>query len=165
MPKRSKRAVAAVSVVSALTLLIQSPALAHYVAEWTDVASTGQMCVRGRAEISHGNGGGYSKGEVQTRTADPSWAACSLRPYQYVHEHAIQLLVQRWDGAQWRDCMLSGWQYRTGSVAHSSVDWNYNIPCGSGYYTTWSNSYARATSSDGWHGGWAGTGGYHLLPA
>lgn len=164
--RSKKMAASVVAVVAAVMTLSQAPAMAHYIYQWSDVATTGNMCVRGRAEISHGSGGGYSKGDVQTRTADPQWAPCSERPFAYVYQHAIQLQVDHWDGQVWQRCMISAWQYRTGSVAQSYVSWNYSIPCGPGYYTTWSNSVARATADDwGFRGGWAGTAGYHLLPA
>lgn len=164
---RSRLARTLLVSVGALGLLMDGPASAHYIYDWAITGSSGQFCVRGRSEISHGGGGGYSRGDVETRTADPTWTNCAWRPYYYSFQHGLMLQVEHWAPgmADWQTCLVSGFAVRTGDAAASYLDWNYNLPCGEGQYYTWTWAGARATDADSWHGGWVSSGNSHWLPA
>lgn len=164
-----KRTFAAVALaVAVLSTLLAAPAAAHYVYQWPTVAWTGNVCMKIRSETSHGNGGGYSKGNIETLSDDPRWTACSKAsghaPY-YVAEHGIQLIVMKWNAPyqRWDSCIWTNFATRTNAYS-SYRDWFYNTPCGPGWYGTWTYAGAKENSNSPWVAGWVWSGS-HYLPA
>lgn len=160
------RWLAGVTVVFAL--LQVAPADAHVIYGNQVVGETGNMCVIGYSEISHGSGNnnGFAQQAVNTYTASPSWVPCYYRAPNFVFQHAMSMLVYFWNGeyGRWDPCFGTPWTIQNDKAA-SWVAWNVNLQCGSSWYYTYAYDYARATSNDGWVGDGVYSGGYHFLPA
>jgi hypothetical protein len=164
--RRGRRAVTLTLFIAMFSLTAVPLAYAHYVYEWPTKAVTDNMCVKVRSEVSHGGGGGYSRGDVQTLSDDPRWTECSQAtghaPF-YAATHGIQLSVYKYGSNGWYECMRSDFATRSNAY-HSYRDWNYNLPCGPGYYGTYTYGVAQEVTGGSWYGGWVWSG-YHYLPA
>jgi hypothetical protein len=176
--KHTRRLLGAVVVVLAVVGALTEPAAAHYVyAKHTTYASD-TNCTGSRAEISHGDGGGYSKadtyswyrwtsligGDMDCQTnwkRPPGHLIAALQHYKFsVYRH------------RWEVCRYTNW-YRNGSEAWQFMLWTRHgtqPDCGAGYYATmsWGAVWNNSTwfPSDG-RGVWSGDSGCgcHYLPA
>jgi hypothetical protein len=167
-------------VVAAVVLLSlwqgADPAAAHYVYAQGYVYRTSTHCTWGRAEISHGSGGGYTKVSVGgvaaiARNCVP-WAAASAKVYWPGQARVLTELWKRQSNGSWSRCRSSGWKYNPYTIGANSLGWvptydyavNYGRtpPCGSGTYGV--TGYMQVYQSGAWRGGKL-NGGQHKLPA
>ncbi|GAA2272881.1 hypothetical protein GCM10009853_028360 [Glycomyces scopariae] len=163
---RSARTLTAVAAgAMAFVLLGASPASAHYVYQEGEVYRSNDLCTNVRAEISHGDGGGYARVDAKSYTvlATP-WGAypCAKthdRPGGYI---AAKIEVYAWNGSAWYLCAYTDWAYNSGSTNQWIIEaWMSGLPyCGTGWYGTMGTGYVW---NNNWFGGsvWSG---HHWLP-
>lgn len=156
---------AAAAGVLAFVLLGASPASAHYVYEGVFTYRSSDNCTYGRAEISHGDGNGYARTDVESETqlGTPSGVyQCALayeRPSGYL---AAKTEIYAWNGSDWYLCAATDWHYNS-TVTSAFIIESRMIGspiCGSAYYGTMGTGYV-------WNGAWYGGSvwsGYHWLP-
>jgi len=151
---------------AALVISSASVAIAHYVYEEAEVwRNASGQCLEIRSEISHGSGGGYSKGgDLTYQAVGPvqcfyQW----LRGPGYLR---MKYDLLKWNGSAWGYCRGINYYYNQTTVNIFDVytNWGTQPPCGSGYYGTM--SYGAVLVNGNWRGGsmWSGSGG-HYLPA
>lgn len=139
------------------------PALANYVYQGGTVATYGTgLCVNARAEVSHGDARGYRQADIESKRnnfyfnfvcADPH-----VKPAGYL---ATQGDYWKWSGDGWYMCKNLDYTYSVDNRAKVIQSAREYLPCGQGYYGTYTTSYAKDNNT--WYGGsvWSG---YHYLP-
>jgi hypothetical protein len=131
-------------------------ASAHYVYKSGYMWQDSWECVWGRSEVSHGNGNGYSRSDIQVKVDGDNGTACAAsfyRPAGYIRVRQIFM-------AQ----LAPGWGYcrDTGNLYNSSNNWVMTVTrthggkCGSTNYQTQSIMHELNGS---WKGGtlWSGS--------
>jgi hypothetical protein len=149
----------------AMTAATAGGAGAHVVYQSGELWGSGNKCLYGYSETSHGGGGGYVKVYDLTSQGDPFRAVCILpwqRPAGYLR---IKYYFFKWTGSSWAVCRQVGeWRYNQSSASKLTLTWNFGSspPCGRGYYGT--QSYHGVRYNGAWHGDvlWSGS---HYLPA
>ena len=139
------------------SLAVAVPAYAHYVYEEGTVYS-GDTCTWLRSEISHGNGGGYSKSKIVSQQDFMGWPCGTLfgRPPNY--------LRLKW--SLWEDGFIctssSGYTYNSAHTAQMTIDrYHGNTPpCGDGDYETTTTGHHKNGSQ--WLGGSLDSGTHYL---
>lgn len=140
-------------------VLQASPASAHVIYWRGDMGQTGSFCMRGVSGLEEWEGAGYGHSEVDTYTADPSWAPCYQHPPSYVHEHSIAGFAYFWDfsyGGSWQPCFGSSWLNRN-NAASSERWWWLTDPyygCGSTWYMFYAGLGARDSADAPWIADW-----------
>jgi len=144
---------------------------AHYIkTSNAEVGATGNFCLLGTSEISHGDGGGYAMIGSASYAADPGWVPCYFRNPNWIYQHALSVVVYYWSPYQrWEPCFGSQWFIYNGEVART-LSWQLHLACGSSWYTTVGYIYGRNGSNDNWAGNGVLSGSesgtyYHFLPA
>lgn len=135
------------------------------------MATCANMCVVGVGEISNRDeSNGRAVGKVETRSADPSWLSCFVRPFVY-EEHGIALSLWYADlnAGEWKQCVYWDLSFRTNAASSYRNMGDVASRCGSTYYATWAADIARSGSNNPWIGDWVLSGDvngvwYHLLP-
>ncbi|MCC3765922.1 hypothetical protein K3N28_22950 [Glycomyces sp. TRM65418] len=156
-----------VAAAGAMTfvLLGASPAAAHYVYEEGHVHRTVELCVHERSEISHGDGGGYSRVDVSSTTV---LAPGGTFPCAYAYERPVNYIASRievmaWNGSAWYLCAETSWVYNSQSTWQLIIEARMaGLPyCGTGWYGTMGHGYVLSNNT--WYGGalWSGS---HWLP-
>lgn len=157
----------AIAAIAPATVAVQ-PSSADYIYTKVTTYASDTNCTGGRAEVSHGNGGGYAKADTY------SWYAQYGGPWGDVHcarnfARPVNYLITtydlyKWTGSAWGYCTgWQGWSYNNVATHQWYVWTNFGTqpPCGAGYYGTMQSGYA-------WNNAWFGGGtwsGYHALPA
>jgi hypothetical protein len=164
---RRIRGLLAMVIVVGFVLGATQRTLAHYVYQQGYVFQRPQSnCTWSRSETSHGNGGGYSKGDTASKTyVAHSWggAECGAdapRPAGYMK---TQLDLYKWTGSYWGLCRRVNWVYNTTNTYWYAIETYYGAtpPCGNGTYRTDTHSYVNMTGT--WEGGPLNSGD-HILP-
>lgn len=170
---KHRRAASALFITIALVTVGQSKASAHVVyAGNVLVGATGNFCLLGYSEISHGsNGLGYSRVRSETHAADPSSVPCWFRPPNWVFEHALSAIIYYWidEWQRWEPCWASDWGYSRDATFHHRA-WNINAMCGSNtFYATVGGIAARNDSNAPFVGNYilsgSATNVAHFVPA
>lgn len=147
-----------VTIVVALFILgLPSAALAHYIAAEESLWTNGDLDVVGRAEISHGNGGGYAKSTV-TAWRDDRRAHVNLDPGRLAARNVLYVYTN----GQWAICVNGSWNYNGQRTYQLNKQSYYNLPCGRDR-NYGDNGGAFADFGQGWKGGYKWSG-YHKLP-
>jgi hypothetical protein len=159
---RRKLSVLAVGFV--IVALAAPPALAHVIYTRANTYVSDSFCVDGYNELSHGDGGGYSKFDTESESwggieGDRRCTAGLTRPAGYI---SVGRVLYKWDGANWSECRRSLDNYNSVSAWKVSRYIYSSTPCGPGYYSTTTFHYVY---NNGWYGGPAGLGNSHYLPA
>ncbi|MFJ5546395.1 hypothetical protein [Streptomyces sp. NPDC093225] len=159
-----------VAALAALTLLATSTAAqAHYVYEkeltyYEDPElSETPVCTEGRSEVSHGNGGGFSKSTVYSHTKDfDHLIRCGWDRYVPAGWIGSLETIWKWTGTEWAVCFDTGWRFNTATQWKTDFSRYWNVPCGPGFYGVTANGYVWDEEWDEWRGGsvWSG---YHEL--
>ncbi|WP_205324414.1 hypothetical protein [Glycomyces sp. YM15] len=149
----------------ALVLFGASPAAAHYVYEEAFTFRSNDLCVFDRSEISHGDGNGYARVDIDASTvlSTPSGSyPCAWgleRPRGYISAK-IQTYV--WLGTYWYLCDETNWVYNDTTSTDLAIQARMigQPICGPGYYATNGVGYVW---NNAWYGGavWSGA---HYLP-
>jgi hypothetical protein len=168
--RTSRRVATVIAAVTMFFIAAVGPAEAHYVYASGWVYTSETDCTKGRAEISHGYGGGYSKSDTEAawRLIDPFTGRIyyclggTNRPPGYIRTH---ILLYRWSAAyqKWYVCRDDGLRYNSQTAQKFTryVYWGTTTRCGNGYYGTMA---LHQVYQNGWHGNWLWSG-YHWLPA
>ncbi|WP_156325216.1 hypothetical protein [Nonomuraea sp. SBT364] len=168
MIKRIGRPAIAICMAIALVATLSSPAQAHYVYEKGEIYKSADVCVDGRAEVSHGDGGGYARADTWSETRGfvygVGWVNCAVgwsRPAGYIAARYDYLVFDLSAGV-WGLCRQLDWWYGSGS--HLTVAWNFGnrTPCGTAWYATIGWSAVRNGST--WNGGEIASGNHWLDP-
>jgi hypothetical protein len=141
-----------------------SAALAHYVYEKAEVWGNSEgKCLLVRSEISHGNGGGYSKG------SDFTYRRAFSQDCFYEWDRGpgylrVRYDLLKWTGSQWAYCRGIGNVYNptTRNIFDVPHYWGSSPPCGSAYYGT--QTYGQVLYNGAWRGPTAMWSGSHYLP-
>ena len=147
---------------------IAAPAYAHYIYEAGFTYTSGYGCTWNRAEISHGNGGGYSKSDVRSKrvfTYDGYTFHCGTDLSRPIGHLRAKWRLYKLNGSSWQTCKSSNYSYNTSNTAHLKVDeyHGYNPPCCQGIYRT--VAYGHFKSGSSWYGGSLSSGVTgHTLP-
>lgn len=158
----------AFAILTGLFLGATHRTVAHYVYQQGYIFQRPQgNCTWSRSEVSHGNGGGYSKGDTASKTYQAHvWggAECGAdapRPANYM-KTKLDLYV--WTGSYWGLCRASQWGYNPSNTYWYSVETYHGTtpPCGNATYRTDTHSYVNMTGT--WEGGVLFSGN-HTLPA
>lgn len=152
--------------LTALVLLAE-PALAHYVYKAGWVYRSAWACAWARAELSHGNGGGYTRLDVTAFKATNSPTSYGDRCHSSFQRNPGQLRVkhQLWKqsgSGAWTLCRDSGW-ITNGAVMSSfskGITYGASPPCGPGTYGI--TGFAEVWDGRAWRGGKI-EGGTHYL--
>ena len=151
-------------------------ASAHYVYAQGYVYKSSTHCTWGRAELSHGSGGGYTKisvgGVWAANGACVNWSVSSAKFYYAGEARVKHELWKRNSNGSWSLCKYTSWKYSTYPIGGSSAGWvptydhaiNYGStpPCGTGTYGV--TGYMQVLEKGVWRGGKL-DGGQHVLPA
>lgn len=125
-------------------------AFAHYVYSTGHTYYSSEDCVWARSEVSHGNGNGYSKSDIQSRfraSAGGSYCAAFFnRPAGYLK---IRQIFQAQLAPGWGYCRDTGWVYSSATDSSLTVARTHTGKCGTTDYRT---------ESQGWmlNGSWKG---------
>lgn len=151
----------------AFVLLAATPAAAHYVYQEGHVYRTNDLCVHERSEISHGDGGGYSRVDVSSTTyaAPGGTFPCALALEKPTNQIAAKIVVMAWNGSAWYVCAETAWLYND-YVGWQLIVYSRMIGhpwCGDGWYGTMGHGYVWNPPTRDWKGGtmWSGN---HWLP-
>ncbi|MFB6518447.1 hypothetical protein [Streptomyces sp. NPDC056401] len=153
----------AVPIAALLILTTATSASAHYVYAqdevWANADST--KCLYTYAEVSHGDGGGYTKTQ-----ANAGRDLYCIMPWKRLSgDLAAKYEYYKWDGAGWYVCALIGeWQYSTVESGQYTLSWNFGgaPPCGGGYYGT--TGYTSVQYGGDWYGWNVGIwSGFHYI--
>jgi hypothetical protein len=151
----------------AFVLLGATPAAAHYVYQEGHLYRTNDLCVHERSEISHGDGGGYSRVDTSATTyvAPGGTFPCALALAKPPGHIASKVVVMAWNGSAWYVCAESSWLYND-YVGWQLIleSWMHGHPwCGDGWYGTMGHGYVWNPATKDWKGGqlWSG---HHWLP-
>jgi hypothetical protein len=133
---------------------LTTTASAHYVYRSGWLFWSGDDCVNGYSEVSHGTGNGYSKSNVTINNNSGSGGSCSgnfARPGGYIR---IRQLFMYWNNG-WSICRDTGTLYNSYNTNYFEVTRTHNGRCGTYNYDTLSTMYEYNGS---WHGGdlWSG---------
>lgn len=147
-PLTCKKAITFISLLLVMSSIVgaASPAGAHYVYEGRRVYSSPTLCLDGRAEISHGNGGGYVR--VDARVSEPSsyGGVCNGTVWGNRYNVIVKAQLWKYNGRYWELCRDTGWKYsRSVRVSYGS-----RPPCGRGTYGVTGYAYVE---NAGWKGG------------
>ncbi|MQM26146.1 hypothetical protein GFD30_11270 [Glycomyces sp. NEAU-7082] len=148
----------------AFILLGASPAAAHYVYQEGHVYRTNDLCVHERSEISHGDGGGYSRVDVSSTTILAPGGAfpCAHANHKPANNIAAKIQVLAWNGSAWYVCAETAWVYNDHTTWQLIIESRMlGLPwCGTGWYGTMGHGYVW---NNAWYGGtmWSGN---HWLP-
>jgi hypothetical protein len=159
------KVLAGAAVLVLLMAMNMSPASAHYVYGQGYVYKSSSHCTWGRAELSHGSGGGYTKisvgGTWAVNGACVNWNLASAKFYRAGEARVRHELWKRNSDGSWSLCRSSGWKYSTYPIGPNSAGWpptydhaiNYGsrAPCGSGTYGV--TGYMQVLEPAGWRGG------------
>lgn len=169
--RRSRSASIVAGLVSLLMLAVfVPPASADEKVESGHVYRSDGPCTWGRAELSHGNGGGRSEASVaQDDVLDTPWGSYSC-DWKWADQGPYRMKVAydlyKWSSstASWNVCRYTNWYYNPERMHKYEIYSLFgNWPdCGKGYYMTVSWSYTL--NGGDWNGGWLATE-YHWLPA
>jgi len=160
---RSGRLAFVASLVVFFVVAGATAALAHYVYEQAEVwDGDGGRCLLVRSEISHGNGGGYSKGSDLTyQQLGPQ--ACLFEWDRGPGYLRVRYNLLKWTGTQYGICKSVDWVYNgsTANIMDVYTYWGTTPPCGTGIYGTATTGQVKYNGS--WYGGrmWSGV---HTLP-
>jgi hypothetical protein len=151
--------------VTATAGLSSQAAEAHYVYKRQVLHTATFYCIRGYAEISHGNGGGYTKLTVgrYNRIALVCSQGHTSPQTKGKARVAHELWKQRSNGS-WYLCRASGWKYNPGpwdDVFSNGITYGTRAPCGSGTYGV--TGHMALYIDRTWRGGTV-RGGTHWLP-
>lgn len=146
-----------------LTLATTTSASAHYVYEMDEAWSnaSGSNCVYVRAEVSHGNRGGYAKSTALSSNSFGSWTQCI-----WVWERSPGYLRTKYSyykktSSGWKLCRSTNWKYNTKKTSRIEASKNYGVapPCGGGYYATrgWASVYYNGAWQGQTHTIWSGS--------
>ncbi|MEV4225299.1 hypothetical protein [Nonomuraea sp. NPDC049725] len=170
MMRRVFRSLVVVTTAIIGLLVTTTAAYAHYVYEKAWVYRAEYQCTQSRSEISHGDGGGFSKGDTasygRTWILKVGWVWCGIYKRQPPFEIAHQLHLIKWNASAGVGyvCKRSAWKKNQGTTSKLTTKIYYGAApdCGSGYYGT-------ITDSVVWHdGAWRGKGmwsGWHYQPS
>lgn len=125
-------------------------ALAHYVYSSGYVYYSSGDCVWGYSEVSHGNGNGYSKSQIQSKYKAPGGSNCVDifdRPSGYLK---VRQIFQAQLAPGWGYCRDTGWLYNTSTTWIMTVSRTHSGKCGTTNYRTESQLYMLNGS---WKGG------------
>ncbi|SDD76963.1 hypothetical protein [Glycomyces harbinensis] len=157
--------IAAAAGTLALILFGASPAAAHYVYEEAFTYRSNDLCVFQRSEVSHGDGNGYARVDVDSSTVlgTPSGSyPCAWpleRPAGYI---SAKIETYVWLGSYWYLCDETGWVYNDTTSTELAIQARMigQPICGPGYYATNGVGYVW---NNNWFGGavWSGA---HYLP-
>ncbi|MFG3341297.1 hypothetical protein [Glycomyces sp. NPDC048151] len=157
--------VAAAAGALALVLLGASPAAAHYVYEEAFTYRSNDLCVFDRSEVSHGDGNGYARVDIDASTVlgTPSGSyPCAWgleRPPGYI---SAKIETYVWLGSYWYLCDQTDWVYNDTTSTDLAIQARMigQPICGPGYYATNGVGYVW---NNNWFGGavWSGA---HYLP-
>lgn len=155
------RAGVLLALVMAGATFHMSPAAAHSIYTRKALGGDGNMCVIGVSEISDNDEArGRAVGKVETRTADPGWLSCFVRPPSY-QTHGIAIILDYLDNNwQWQVCTI--WDFDFRNNATSSVRNMNSVAslCGSTWYLTIAGDVARSGPDKAWIGDWVISGDY-----
>lgn len=156
---------AAAAGTLALVLFGASPAAAHYVYEEAFTYRSNDLCVYDRSEVSHGDGNGYARVDIDASTvlATPSGAyPCAWgleRPAGYI---SAKIETYVWLGTYWYLCAQTDWVYNDTTTTELAIQARMigQPICGESYYATNGVGYVW---NNNWFGGavWSGA---HYLP-
>lgn len=164
--KRLRGAVLACVMALAAVVAFPAAAQAHYVYQQGVLATYGQYCTVGRAEVSHGSGGGYTKTDTDSETEQIYTGVQCIQPFARAAGNlAAKYDYYYWRGGEWVICRLVGdYYYNSSNAAKFVMSYNFGVrpPCGDGYYGTMSYTYVNDGTT--WRGGaiWSG---YQYIPA
>lgn len=137
-----------VALTICLIFVTSPPVNAHYVYEneWAYRSDRGH-CVRERSEISHGDGGGYSKVDAIISHYwyfDDKHIPCGLSKYKSAGEILIKWDLMKWNAsrAEWHHCRVID------SVSNRTRTYKFVVyayygayaDCGTGWYGTWGSA-------------------------
>ncbi|MGW6688750.1 hypothetical protein [Streptomyces sp. NPDC054961] len=169
--KTGLRAAGVLAVAGVSLVATSTAAQAHYVyekqityVEIPEISDT-PVCTEGRSEVSHGNGGGFSKSTVYSWTKDfDHLVRCGWERDVPAGWMASLEQIWKWNGMEWTVCFPTDWRFNNSTEAKGDFSLYWNIPCGPGYYGVTSNGYVWDEEFDEWRGGsvWSG---FHELPA
>lgn len=127
--------------------LVSPDAAAHYVHQRRWVYRSGALCVLGRAEISHGSGGGYAKVTANNyERSEVTGQECAGTNIYSRYTTYVRAQLWKYDGNNWSLCRDSDW-----ILGRSySINYGNNAPCGKGLYGVTGYAY---TWNNGWRGG------------
>ena len=153
---RNKLALALLAAV-VTSLAFAVPAYAHYVYEDGTTYADADGCTWNRAEISHGNGGGYSKSTVRAKRT------VSNTPCMQTWERPYGNLRAKW--ALYRDnfiCISVGYTVNSNTTHTLNVTrYHGNTPpCGDGDYETTATGHHKINGV--WQGGSIDSGTHYL---
>lgn len=138
-------------------------ASAHYVYQTGQLYASGNDCVSGYSEVSHGTGKGYSKSTVDSwfygQGSSGEWRPCInpwSRPSGYL---AIRQQFTGYFAPNWLVCRDSGWLYSSSSGSSMTVARTHSNYCGPTSYYTNSGLFEY---NGGWNGGWLASGNHML---
>jgi hypothetical protein len=156
---------AAAAGTLALILIGASPAAAHYVYQEAFTYRSNDLCVFDRSEVSHGDGNGYARVDIDASTvlATPSGSyPCAWgldRPAGYI---SAKIETYVWLGTYWYLCDQTDWVYNDTTSTDLAIQARMigQPICGSSYYATNGVGYVW---NNNWFGGavWSGA---HYLP-
>lgn len=145
-------------------LLPMSSASAHVVYQRVELYRSGDMCVNGYAEISHGGGGGFTRVRVDASTRSNTGTDCGTSYSRGARNLAVKTQLWKWDNrGWWWLCRDYPWSYNGSARSWHEETKNFGTqtPCGTGWYGVTGYAYS-------WNGAWYGgaiQGGVHWLPA
>lgn len=162
-------------IAAGMLLFQASPASAHYVYRRSLIFHQDDFCIGSRAEVSHGDGGGYHKADTYSwrrfwtgyleSVPCPIQTSNDPKPPGYI---AVGFETFRRSNGQWLLCSRtvgvggSGWSYNPSTTHQFAVYANNGAttPCGDGTYQTLSHS---GVNNGGWQHGsvWSGEHGLH----
>lgn len=164
-----KRILSVAVLLLAMVFGSGTAAVAHYVYDIAYVWENGAgQCLKERTELSHGNGGGYTRTDIYPLGILNS-------PFGSVHcERNVdvatgylrtkhQLDVYGLYG--WSYCTQTAFKYNGSSAQYLKLEkyWGSTPPCGGrAYYYAWGLGQWYFNGS--WVGGWLGSKDVHLLP-
>ena len=163
---RSKWVLALLFIIGSVA--IAAPVYAHYIYEDGFTYTSSYGCTWNRAEISHGNGGGYSKADVKSKkvfTYDGLTFHCGSNLSRPIEHLRVKWRLYKLNGSSWKSCKSSSYFYNATNAAHIKVHkyHGYNPPCGQGIYRT--VAYGDFKSGSSWYGGSLSSGVTgHALP-
>lgn len=141
-----------------------SAALAHVIAGNHRVFENSNFCLDGRAELSHGSGGGYALSTGYSLQDGPQFDQNCGRGYNVVPNRlANRNVLLKWRPGQqdWAVCVNGDWNYNSSTRSNNTKTSVYRTPCNSGYYSNSGGAYID--HGNGWRGGYVWSGS-HSLP-
>lgn len=164
---RSRLTLTVAFAASLLVATAATTAWAHYVYDDGYVWEGGPKCLFARSEVSHGNGGGYTKVDLQAvrERTYPGWGTinCHIawdRPTSYLRS---KMWLYWWHSSreEWIYCTETGYKYNTQKQADLRHTKYWDTPCGNHLYFNY--GWGATYYDNAWRGGWMGAG-YHRWP-